>query len=185
MGSSSRTNGDAAMKWLLILAYVLTIPAANFLIENVGTTCSEICLVPVGFGLMAPSGVLMIGVALVLRDLVQKTFGIKASLICILLGAIISAILSPPALVVASVCAFLFGEILDFAVYTPLQKRGFLTATIASGICGSVLDSILFLLLAFGSIDYVAGQIVGKWISVGCMAIVANFARKALEGKDD
>ncbi len=48
---------------ILFLAYIATIPAANWLIGNVGTTCvpNGPCLIPVGFGLMAPSGVLMVG----------------------------------------------------------------------------------------------------------------------------
>jgi len=35
-------------------------------------------------------------------------------------------------------------------------------AILASGIVGSIVDSALFLYLAFGSLAYVEGQIVGK-----------------------
>ena len=35
-------------------------------------------------------------------------------------------------------------------------------AVLASSVVGLVIDSVLFLWLAFGSLDYVAGQIVGK-----------------------
>ena len=66
-------------KWLLIGGYIATIPAANWMIGNVGTFCvpDGPCVVPLGFGLSAPSGVLMIGLALVLRDQVQEIFGSK------------------------------------------------------------------------------------------------------------
>jgi hypothetical protein len=59
---------------LALIGFGLCIPAANWLIGNVGTFCvpNGPCLVPVAPGLMAPSGVLMIGLALVLRDLVQR-----------------------------------------------------------------------------------------------------------------
>ena len=48
------------------------------------------------------------------------------------------------------------------AVYTPLARRNLGLALLASGIAGGILDSALFLLLAFGSLDYIVGQIIGK-----------------------
>ena len=62
----------------------------------------------------------------------------------------------------ASAAAFLFSEIADLIVFTPLQKRGLVLAAVVSSIVGLVIDSIIFLQLAFGSLDFVAGQIVGK-----------------------
>ena len=57
--------------------FCLTIPAANWLIGHAGTVCASRWSVPSAgrAGLMAPSGVLMIGAALVLRDLVQRRLG--------------------------------------------------------------------------------------------------------------
>lgn len=152
------------MRVILAAAYLLTIPAANWLIGHVGTSCipNGPCLIPVAPGLMAPSGVAMIGAALVLRDLVQRTWGVWPALICVAAGTSISAILAPPALVSASAVAFLFSELADFAVYTPLAKRRFTAAVLVSCIIGAVIDSALFLLLAFGSLDFMAGQVVGK-----------------------
>jgi hypothetical protein len=87
-----------------LIGFISTIPAANWLIGNVGTCVPNgPCLVPVGFGLMAPSGVLMIGLALVLRDIVHRELGAKAALAAICLGSGISAYISPPALVIASI----------------------------------------------------------------------------------
>ena len=62
----------------------------------------------------------------------------------------------------ASTAAFLVSELADFAVYTPLQARGLVLAVLASSLVGLVVDSVLFLWLAFGSLDFLAGQIVGK-----------------------
>src|SRR5436190_14878600 len=116
--------------------FALTIPAANWLIGHVGTVCQPAgaCLIPVAPGLMAPSGVIMAGAALVLRDLVQRRLGVAASSLAILAGAVLSALLAPPALVIASAAAFLLSEFADPAVYTPLVRRGPIVAVVASGV---------------------------------------------------
>jgi len=154
------------MIWLA--AFIATIPAANWLIGNIGTVCipDGPCLVPVGFGLMAPSGVLMIGAALVLRDMVHERLGWKWAIAGILAGAALSGFVAPAALVVASGLAFLLSEGADMAVYTPLRRRRLWLAVLASGIAGAAIDSGVFLYLAFGSLDFLTGQIVGKvWMS--------------------
>jgi hypothetical protein len=155
--------------------FALTIPAANWLIGHVGTVCqpSGACLIPVAPGLMAPSGVIMAGAALVLRDLVQRRLGVAASSLAILAGAVLSALLAPPALVIASAAAFLLSEFADLAVYTQLVRRGLMVAVVASSVVGLVVDSVVFLWLAFGSLEFLLGQIVGKtWmvlLSIPCV----------------
>ena len=152
-------------------AFAAGIPIANWMIGHVGTVCAEPhgpCLVPVapwgpgGHPLMAPSGVLMIGLALVLRDLVQRRLGRGVALAAIVAGALLSGAVAPPPLVYASAAAFLLSELADFAVYTPLQRRGLVIAVLASSVVGLIADSLLFLWLAFGSLDFLAGQILGK-----------------------
>jgi uncharacterized PurR-regulated membrane protein YhhQ (DUF165 family) len=148
-----------------LAGFIACVPMANWLIGNVGTVCipQGPCLIPVApFGITAPSGVLMIGLALVLRDLVQRRLGKAWVLAAILAGAALSGFVAPPALVIASVAAFLLSELADFAVYTPLQKRGLIRAVILSSLVGLAVDSVAFLYLAFGSLDYLAGQIIGK-----------------------
>jgi queuosine precursor transporter len=166
---------------LYLCAFALCIPAANWLIGNVGTTCvpKGPCLIPVAPGLMAPSGVLMIGAALVLRDLVQRRLGVRWSLAAILAGTTLSAAIAPPALVLASAAAFLLSELADMAVYTPLQRRGLVGAVVASSAVGLVVDSVVFLSLAFGSLDYLAGQVVGKaWTVVLAVPLIALLRRR-------
>ena len=158
-----------------LVAFILTIPAANWMIGNVGTVCPENspCLIPVGFGIMAPSGVIMVGLALVLRDLVQRRLGKLWALGAIVAGALLSALIAPQALVLASGAAFLVSELADFAVYTPLQKKRLVLAVFMSGVVGLVVDSILFLQLAFGSLEYLSGQIIGKtWMIVLALPII-------------
>src|SRR5215813_10268136 len=130
-----RTEG-----FLYLIAFIACIPIANWMIGHVGTKCipNGPCLVPVAPNLMAPSGVVMIGLALVLRDLVQRRLGRSWSLGAIAIGAILSGFVAPPALVLASSTAFFFSELADFAVYTPLQERRFVAAVIASSMVGLV-----------------------------------------------
>jgi queuosine precursor transporter len=147
-----------------LAAFIACIPIANWMIGHIGTTCvpNGPCLVPVAPGLMAPSGVLVIGLALVLRDLVQRRLGRAWSLGAIVVGAGLSAAIAPPALVVASTTAFFFSEMADFLVYTPLQQRRFVTAVVASSTVGLIVDSVIFLWLAFSSLEFLWGQVVEK-----------------------
>src|SRR5580700_10527031 len=79
---------------LFLVLFALTIPAANWLIGHVGTTCvpQGPCLVPVAPGLMAPSGVLTVGAALVLRDVVQRCLGLTWGLAAIAAGSALSVL---------------------------------------------------------------------------------------------
>ena len=164
-----------------LVLFCLTIPAANWMIGHVGTVCLRDgpCLVPVAPGLMAPSGVLMVGLALVLRDLVQRRLGVEFGVGAIAVGALISALLAPAALVGASATAFMLSELADFAVYTPLARRRLVLAVLASSLVGLVVDSIIFLWLAFGSLDFLQGQIVGKlWMVLLALPFVAYLRRR-------
>ncbi|MCA0319406.1 MAG: VUT family protein [Proteobacteria bacterium] len=166
--------------YFALTGFIATIPAANWLIGNVGTTCvpNGPCLIPVGFGLMAPSGVLMIGLALVLRDVVQRTLGIGWSLGGIVMGAALSWSVAAPSLALASAAAFLFSELADTAVYTPLAKRRLITAVLASSLVGTAIDSALFLWLAFGSVALLPGLVLGKVWMVSMATLVLWLNRR-------
>jgi queuosine precursor transporter len=173
MVTPTKTRGNAHMIWFIL--FLITVPAANWMIGNIGTFCipDGPCLIPVGFGLDAPSGVLMVGAALVLRDLVHSQLGAKWSLVAIGCGSALSYLVAPPSIVFASVAAFTIAELLDFAVYSKLKERGMILAMAASSAVGSVIDSGIFLWLAFGSIDHIGGQIVGKtWMVLLAVSII-------------
>jgi uncharacterized PurR-regulated membrane protein YhhQ (DUF165 family) len=166
---------------IFLILFALTIPAANWLIGHVGTACiaNGPCVVPVAPGLMAPSGVMMVGVALVLRDLVQRRLGAVMSALAILCGTALSVVLASPSLVLASGVAFLLSEFADLAVYTPLARRRLVVAVVASSVVGLVVDSIVFLWLAFGSLDFLLGQVVGKgWMVLLSIPFVAWLRRR-------
>lgn len=151
-------------KWLWPVLYIGTIFGANWAIQRFG-------LVPVGFGLMAPAGVYFVGLAFTFRDLTQDTLGKWAVLVCIGIGGALSFIVAPT-FAVASATAFLLSELADFAVYTPLRARHWDLALLLSNVVGFVFDSVLFLWLAFGSLAFLPGQLVGKaWMTLLAYAI--------------
>jgi uncharacterized PurR-regulated membrane protein YhhQ (DUF165 family) len=162
------------MVW--VLAYIATIFGANLLITYVG-------VVPVGFGLLAPAGVYCAGLAFTFRDLTQDALGRRWTVGAIVAGAGLSAALSPQ-LALASGTAFLLSELADFAVYTPLRDAGpgtrqWLTAVALSNTVGLLVDSVLFLQLAFGSLAFLPGQIVGKWWMTALAVAVLWLWRRA------
>ena len=109
----------------------------------------------------------------------QRRIGVKWAAVAVVLGAGLSAFFAPPALVVASGMAYLFSETADLAVYTPLQRRRLLLAVFASSVVGLVVDSILFLYLAFGSLDFLLGQVIGKsWMVVLALPFIVWLRRR-------
>ncbi len=151
------------MIWLAV--YIGCIVGANLAIALFG-------VVPVGFGLLAPAGVYCAGLAFTARDLVQEHLGRRWTVAAILIGAALSSLLSP-SLALASGAAFLASELADFVVYTPLAHRHWLWAVFASNTVGTVVDSVLFLALAFGSLQFLPGQVVGKtWVTLLFVAAV-------------
>lgn len=168
--------------YLALAAYAATIPAANWLIGNVGTVCVPTgpCLLPVAPGLMAPSGVLMIGAALVLRDAVHFLLGVRWAVAAVCCGVALSFAVAPPALAVASAVAFALSELADLGVYAKVRRHSIALAVLLSGTVGAAIDSAAFLWLAFGSLDFLAGQMVGKaWATLAVAVVLAGRAALA------
>jgi uncharacterized PurR-regulated membrane protein YhhQ (DUF165 family) len=183
MGLTNVTNDSRRLAEgaIFLLLFCLTIPLANWMLGHIGTVCppNNPCLIPVAPGLMAPSGVVMIGFALVLRDLVQRRLGVEFGLAAIIVGTALSALVAPRALVIASAAAFFVSELADFAVYTPLARRRLVLAVVASSLLGIAIDSTVFLWLAFGSLDFLIGQIVGKaWMVMLSIPFIAYLRRR-------
>lgn len=164
------------MKFLFAALFLSCVPIANWLIGNVGIVCvpSGPCLIPVAPGLMAPSGVLMIGAALVLRDIIHERMGRLAVFALVITGSLLSLSVAPAALAVASATAFLFSELLDFGVYDRLRRRSMAVAVAVSGLAGAVADSLLFSYLAFGTVSWAPGLILAKlYASIIYAAVLA------------
>lgn len=167
-------------RYAYLIGYFATVPLANFMISNVGTECipNGPCIIPVGFGLTAPSGVLMVGAALVLRDKVQDDFGPKTSFAALMLAFAVSYLIANPYVAIASATAFLFSELSDFGIYTYLREKSRELAIAVSGLVGALLDSAIFLFIAFGSLEFIAGQVLAKGTISIAVAAFLKFRKR-------
>lgn len=163
---------------LAALALIGTVVLANYL-------TTRYHFVPVGFGLTAAAGTLAAGLALGLRDLVHDLLGRRAVVAVIIAGALLSYLVADPFIALASGVAFLIAEAVDFAVYVPLRRRGAIggrrwtVAVVGSNVAGAVVDTVVFLSLAFGwaavTWTALAGQLVGKgWATVALIAVIGG-----------
>ncbi|GAA3432355.1 VUT family protein [Kutzneria kofuensis] len=139
---------------ILVAAYAATIAGANW-----ATTLWPAVAVA---GLHVPAGSLLAGLAFTVRDLLQDAVGARTTLLAICLGAALSGLVAEPRIALASAAAFAVSELVDLAVYTPLRDRSRLAAVGVSNAVGLLVDSLLFLPMAFGSLTYLTGQLVGK-----------------------
>jgi uncharacterized PurR-regulated membrane protein YhhQ (DUF165 family) len=168
----------------LFVAFVATVYGANWALARWG-------LVSVGFGLMAPAGVYFAGLAFGLRDALHEAGGRAWVLGAIGVGTAVSFVIEDAATIpgghvsiaLASGCAFALSELADLTVYEPLRERHWAGAVVASNLVGAVVDSMLFLWLAFGSLDHLAGNVVGKAYMVALALPVVWWTRR--EGRRD
>lgn len=167
----------------LAAAFVATVIAANWTLETFGMI--ELPLV----AWMAPAGVFWAGLGFGLRDALHEAGGHRWVLGCIAAGTALSYWLSDAvtipgghtSIALASGIAFGLSELADLAIYSPLRERQWVGAVIASNLAGAVIDSALFLWLAFGAVDAMGGQVVGKALMIlPALPIVWGVRRRAL-----
>ena len=158
------------LRIILAALYVMVIVAANLAIQKWG-------VVSIGFGLMAPAGAYFAGLVFSIRDALHEVSNKYWILGAIIVGAIVSYSLEDGGkIAVASGSAFLLSEFADFAVYSPLRAKGKIKALLASNAVGLVADSILFLYLAFGSLEFLSGQVVAKaYMTAGVILIMVAY----------
>jgi hypothetical protein len=170
------------MRRLGVIAAILfvgTVWLSNWLLSHYG-------VVPVGFGLEAPAGVFAVGLAFTLRDFVHRTLGRLVVFGCIGAGCVLAFLIEANASIpgghvsvaLASAAAFLFSETADLAVYEPLERSSFLGAVVTSNLVGAFVDSALFLWLAFGSLAFMEGQVVGKLLMTAAAVPVVLASRR-------
>lgn len=162
--------------------FILVIVLANWAVEKWGP-------VPVGFGLEAPAGVYFAGLAFTLRDVVHRCLGGRVAVFPVIaLGFFVSLLVGAgdsipggvTTIALAGAVAFLVSELADLFVYEPIRKRGWLPAVLASNAVGIVIDSALFLYLAFGSFAFFWGQVVGKaWMTLAAVLVLSVWAAAA------
>lgn len=156
-------------------AYLSCIVIANWLTAHYGFTS-------VGFGLMATAGTFVAGAAFVARDSMQDTSGRLVALAVLVAGAGLSWFAATPQLALASAAAFGLSELADMAIYTPLRRRGYVRAAVASNLVGSIVDTFVFLSIAgFGLAPLVVtGQLVGKAWATGAVIVGVVIVRALL-----
>ena len=169
------TDGRRLAEGLLFLVlFCLTIPGADYLTMHVGYVCEPDgpCKVPIAPGIMSTSGAFAIGFTFVLRDFIQRRFGVAVSACAVVMGAALAGFLAPPALVVASGVGILVAGFVDLLVYTLLVRKNFVTAVVVSSVISSVVDSAIFLWLAFSSLDLLMGQTLAKtWVILAVLPL--------------
>lgn len=160
----SRGEGNM-IRWITATAYLASIVFANWVVSVFG-------FVPVGFGLVAPAAVYIVGVTFTLRDFAQEQIGKRSTVGLVFVGAAASAVFSPQ-IALASGLAFLLSELADMVIFTWLRDRTFTGAVFASNAVSLVVDSILFLVIAFGSLEYLPGQVWGKlWATIAAVLLI-------------
>lgn len=152
--------------------YVGTIVGANWAIKHYGVA-------PVGFGYVAPAGVYFVAAALILRDYVQWATGKLPMLGALAVGIVVSYFVADHQVAAASALAFAFSELVDFALFTWIAPR-WSRAVLIGGLAGAVVDSVIFLQVAFGSLAFLPGQILGKSYGIVAAALVIGARRRAV-----
>jgi uncharacterized PurR-regulated membrane protein YhhQ (DUF165 family) len=162
------TDGKRLLEGLVfLLLYCLTIPLAVYLTGNVGWECvpDGPCKIYVAPGLMATTGSPAIGATFVLRDFIQRRFGLGVSACAVVMGAAIAGLTVPPSLVVASAAGVFVAGCVDMAIYTFIARKRFVAAVVTSSLISAAVDSTVFLWIAYESLALVPGQTLGKaWI---------------------
>ncbi len=164
---------------VVFAAFVGTVVAANWALGRYG-------IVPIG-PLEAPAGVWFAGLAFGLRDGLHELGGRRWVLAAIAAGATVSWLIEDAAripgglvpIAAASATAFAVSELADFAVYQRVRDRSTPAAVAVSNTVGAVVDSALFLWLAFGGLAHLAGNTAGKTLMV-LPAVAAVWGARAV-----
>jgi uncharacterized PurR-regulated membrane protein YhhQ (DUF165 family) len=145
--------------------YLGSIILGNILVHNLG-------LVKL-FGLTFPAGAVAIGLTFSARDFVQERYGKFGCWGWMLTASLITLAFNRQ-LALASVCAFMLAEFSDWLIYTGV-RGSFEKRLILSNLISTPLDSLVFVLLAFGPVwPAIWGQTLIKMI---CSLLVLPLLR--------
>jgi uncharacterized PurR-regulated membrane protein YhhQ (DUF165 family) len=152
-GAESLRRPNVAATLVLTLLFVASAAASNWAIQHVGRNNGPIAprTIPIGWGMQAASGVVLVGVMISVRDALHEQVGIRGTLVAITIGSGFSALLAPPALAIASGTTMLVAESADALVYQRLRTWGWFLAATGSNLVSALLDSAIFLVIAYGA----------------------------------
>ena len=72
---------------------------------------------------------------------------------------------------------FRVSQLADYAVYAPVREKNWLSAVALSNTVGLVVDSVIVLSLAFGSLEFLPAQVVGKAWMTGATVVLLWMVR--------
>jgi uncharacterized PurR-regulated membrane protein YhhQ (DUF165 family) len=148
------------MRYKFLTLYVVLIVAVNY-------AFTVIPLVKLPDGTMWPPVALLVGFVFVARDFAQREVGHKV-LLAMLVGVAISYFMANPFVATASAVAFLFSELVDWAVYTytkrPLSQRVLLSSLLGAPVDSAIFLGLLSLLSPVGVASMTASKVVGAFI---------------------
>lgn len=152
----------------IAFAYVLAI-----VFSNIAFSWLPILQTPLG---PVPTMAFFVGSVFVIRDYVQQRIGSRV-LWTMLAGCVVSGVLAPPNIVVASIVAFAVSELTDFLVFT-YTKKPFKDRILLSSVVSVPVDTALFLWL-IGIVN--PGSIIAMSLSklLAAVAVWAYYKRKA------
>lgn len=132
---------------LLILSYLFAIVVSNLSVYSFGTTA------------LIFTGLILIPFDLTSRDVLHEVWKencLKTKMFFLIVsGSLISFIINPASvnISIASAVAFFIAGTIDFVIYSSMIRSSKSIKMNCSNICSSIFDSIVFQLIAFGSID--------------------------------
>lgn len=154
MSTGPRSDSRGRSGPLVALGYVATIVAANW----ATTRWPDLSVLT----LHIPGGSFAAGLAFTFRNLLQDAYGRAAVLGAIAAGTGVAWLIASPRIATASMFAFAASECTAFVVYTVLRHRSRLVAVGLANTAGLLVDSALFVSVAFATWTALPGQIAGK-----------------------
>jgi uncharacterized PurR-regulated membrane protein YhhQ (DUF165 family) len=155
---------------LIAATLIGTVVAANYATAHLG-------MIEAGFGLTVSAGTYAAGLALALRDALDRLGGLRWVLPTVAVGVAVSALLAGPALALASAVAFGLSELADLGAWRAMRRRSIVAAIVASNAVGALVDTFAFLPLAGFPLtaEAIGGQVLVKagYITIVAIAAVA------------
>tara|TARA_R110002072_G_scaffold5934_2_gene36372 strand:- start:659 stop:1120 length:462 start_codon:yes stop_codon:yes gene_type:complete len=147
------------MKQKYTLAYIVLIVVVNY-------GFSVVPLIPF-MGEMFPIMSLVVGLVFVARDFAQREIGHRV-ILAMIVAAGISYVMADPFVAIASLAAFTFSELADWAIYT-FSKKEFKQRVLISSAISTPVDSVIFLTMIghfsiTGAVLMTASKMVGALV---------------------
>jgi uncharacterized PurR-regulated membrane protein YhhQ (DUF165 family) len=141
----------------------VNLTAISVVIYAVAMTAANLLIAEFGKPVVLFNAFFLIGLDLALRDWLHTRLSRWQMLILIACAGVLTFLLNPAAgkFAVASACAFGAAALVDWAVFTYANGSWQRRANV-SNVAGAAVDSLVFPLLAFGSLSLSIGMFAAK-----------------------